>query len=66
MNFFKNNTLNSLCFNLLSTKKWTYGTCGGGVQAHPSRPPPYGPGLTSPLKFSDEVRQELVSHGLLG
>ena len=27
--------------------------------------PPYGPGLTTPLKFSDEVRQEPVSHGLL-
>ena len=29
-------------------------------------PPPYGPGLTTTLKFSDEVKQEPVSRGLLG
>ena len=27
------------------TKKWTSAVCGGGgVRAHPSHPPPYGPG----------------------
>ena len=42
-------------------------TVGVGCERTRRTPPPYGPGLTTPLKFSDElkVRQQPVSHGLL-
>ena len=38
----QNNTIIFFLLFIFLTKKWTSAVCGG-VRAHPSHPPPYGP-----------------------
>ena len=52
----QNNTIIFVLLFIFLTKKWTSAVCGGGgVRAHPSHPPPYGPVFYSEVSFAVTV-----------
>ena len=50
----QNNTIIFFLLFIFLTKKWTSAVCGG-VRAHPSHPPPYGPGGLKLSRKRDEL-----------